>query len=189
MPRSLQPAADVFFSLRNTENEGVMSIRVHTIVFALLCAGFAIRFASAGEMPERLTPEEIAALPTLEAGTGTSGVAGIRTTLLSGNPNNAGLYTIRLVIPPHTIIKPHHHRDDRVATVVSGLWYIGYGVQRETEALKALPPGSFYTEPAGAAHFAGTEDQPAVVDITGFGPSDTIYVDAANIPQDGASKH
>jgi hypothetical protein len=44
--------------------------------------------------------------------------------------------------------------------------------------------GSFYTEPAGAPHFAGTEDQPAVVDITGFGPSDTIYVDTKeNLPR------
>jgi hypothetical protein len=70
--------------------------------------------------------------PCLEAGTGTSGVAGIRTTVLSGDPNKAGLYTIRLFIPSHTVIKPHHHRDDRVATVVSGIWYIGYGVKRDT---------------------------------------------------------
>jgi hypothetical protein len=67
---------------------------------------------------------------------------------------------------------------------VSGLWYIGYGVEREAGALKALPPGSFYTEPAGAPHFAGTQDQPAVVDITGFGPSDTVYVDATESPAD-----
>jgi len=134
-------------------------------------------------------PDEIAALPFLQAGTGTSGVAGISTTILSGDPNKAGLYAIWLVIPPHTLIKPHHHRDDRVATVVSGLWYIGYGAKREAGALKALPPGSFYTEPAGAPHFAGTEDQQAVVDITGIGPSDTVYVDAADGPAGNASEH
>lgn len=152
----------------------------------LICSGG--NFAFAAEAPERLTPGEIAALPVLGAGTGTSGVAGIRTTVLSGDPNKAGLYTIRLTIPPHTVINPHHHRDDRVATVVSGLWFIAYGVKREAGALKALPAGSFYTEPAGAAHFAGTEDQPAVVDITGFGPSDTIYVDAMERPQSSRSQ-
>lgn len=147
-----------------------------TIAIALLLA-YSVARASATETQLRLTPDEVAALPSLEAGTGTSGVPGIRTTVLSGDPNRAGLYTIRLIIPAHTVIKPHHHRDDRVATVVSGLWYIGYGVKRDEASLKALPPGSFYTEPAGAPHFAGTQDQPAVVDITGFGPSDTIYVD------------
>ena len=159
-----------------------------SIALALVYLGCVADYVPAGESRMRLTPEEIAALPSITAGTGTSGVTSIRTTVLSGDPNEADLYTIRLVIAPHTLIKPHHHRDDRVATVVSGLWYIGYGAKREAGALKALPPGSFYTEPAGATHFAGTEDQPAVVDITGIGPSDTIYVDAADSPAGRASK-
>jgi hypothetical protein len=49
----------------------------------------ALESASAGEVQKRLTPDEIAALPFLEAGTGTSGVAGIRTTVLSGDPNKS----------------------------------------------------------------------------------------------------
>ncbi|MGB7102432.1 MAG: cupin domain-containing protein [Xanthobacteraceae bacterium] len=160
-----------------------------TIALALFFVGCVSDCVSAGESQMRLTPEEIAALPSIAAGTGTSGVTSIRTTVLSGDPNKPGLYTIRLIIAPHTLIKPHHHRDDRVATVVSGLWYIGYGAKREAGALKALPPGSFYTEPAGATHFAGTEDQPAVVDITGIGPSDTVYVDAADSPAGRAPRH
>jgi hypothetical protein len=36
-----------------------------------------------------------------------------------------------------------------------------------------LEPGSFYTEPADAPHFALTQDEPATVYITGFGPTDT----------------
>jgi len=59
---------------------------------------------------------------------------------------------------------------------------IRYGTKREASALKELSSGSFYTEPAGASHFAGTGDLPAVVHITGYGPSDTIYADAANDP-------
>jgi quercetin dioxygenase-like cupin family protein len=157
-------------------------------IFCLVSAWAGLDAAAAEEAQKRLTPQEAEALPSLEAGTGTSGLAGIRTTVLSGNPNAAGLYTIRLVIPPHASIKAHHHRDDRVATVVSGLWYIGYGDKRDPGALKALPPGSFYTEPAGAAHFAGTGDQPAVVDITGIGPSDTIYVEPADPSEPAAPK-
>jgi hypothetical protein len=45
-----------------------------------------------------------------------------------------------------------------------------------------LEPGSFYTEPADAPHFALTQDGPATVYITGFGPTDTHYIDAAADP-------
>jgi hypothetical protein len=46
-----------------------------------------------------------------------------------------------------------------------------------------LPPGSFYTEPAGVAHFALTRAEPVVVYITGFGPTNTVYLNAANDPR------
>jgi pimeloyl-ACP methyl ester carboxylesterase len=55
------------------------------------------------------------------AGTGTSGISGIRTVVLKGDPNRVGLYTIMLRIPANTRIAAHDHVDDRVATVVSGL--------------------------------------------------------------------
>ena len=42
--------------------------------------------------------------------------------------------------------------------------------------LKALPPGSVYTEPAGQAHFSQTGDEAVVILVTGYGPSDTKFV-------------
>jgi hypothetical protein len=51
-----------------------------------------------------------------------------------------------------------------------------------TPETSALGPGSFYTEPANAPHFAFTRDKAATVFITGVGPSDTQYVDAADAP-------
>ena len=39
--------------------------------------------------------------------------------------------------------------------------------------MKALAAGSFYTEPAGVALIAMTRAEPVVVDITGYGPSNT----------------
>lgn len=155
-------------------------IRHRRIVLALLAVALGlsvtIRAQTAGK---RLTPAEIGALASGGPGTGTSGVAGIRTTILSGDPSSAGLYTIRLMVPPNTRIEAHTHRDARSATVVSGTWYLGYGRAFGEPALKALAPGSFYTEPAAEAHFAQTRAEPVVVDITGYGPSDTIYVAAA----------
>jgi len=116
-------------------------------------------------------------------GTGSSGVGGIATVVLKGNPDQAGLYTIMLRVPAHTRIASHSHRDDRVATVISGTWHIGYADKFDEAKLKALPPGSFYTEPAFRNHFAETGDEAVVVQITGFGPSSTEYVDATQDPR------
>ena len=68
----------------------------------------------------RLTPAEIAAKEAGSAGAGTSGVAGIHTTVLLGDPTKPGLYTIRLSIPANTTIEAHTHRDDRSPIVMSG---------------------------------------------------------------------
>jgi len=130
----------------------------------------------------RLTPSEIAARESGGANAGTSGVAGIQTTILMGDPTKPGLYTIRLSIPANTNIQAHTHRDHRSAIVMSGIWYFGYGPFANEAATKPLPPGSFYTEPGGVAHFASTKAEPVVVYITGIGPTDTVYVSTADDP-------
>jgi len=136
---------------------------------------------SIGPPPEiRLTPADAAALPSHEAGSGTSGVTGIRTTVLAGDATATGPYTIRLVVPANTRIQAHTHRDDRHAVVVAGTWYFGYGSAADSSLEKALPPGSFYNEPAGVAHFAETRSEPVTVYITGYGPTDTKYLNPPN---------
>lgn len=128
-----------------------------------------------GTVQRRMTTDEISKLEATGAGPGTSGMAGIRTTVLSGDPTRPGLYTIRLFVPSHMRIESHFHRDERSAVVVSGHWSIGYGERFDDAALKVLPPGSFYTEPAQAPHFASTGNEPVVVYISGIGPTDTRF--------------
>ena len=125
----------------------------------------------------RMTALEIDTLSPKEAGAGTSGVAGIRTRVLRGDPNQPGPYTIQLTVPANTQIEAHTHPDDRIVTVISGTWALGYGTRFDVKKLKDLPPGSFYTEPSNAPHFADTGSTPAVVQISGFGPSGTHYED------------
>jgi pimeloyl-ACP methyl ester carboxylesterase/quercetin dioxygenase-like cupin family protein len=132
---------------------------------------------------ERLTPAEYRFPAQGNPGTGSSGVSGIQTVVLKGDPNQAGVYTIMLRVPAHTRIAAHSHRDDRIATVISGTWRIGYGDRFDEAKLKPLPPGSYYTEPPGVAHFAETVDDPVVVQITGYGPSSTSYEDKSSDPR------
>ncbi len=131
--------------------------------------------AQDGQSRKRLVPKEIEALPSASAGAGTSGLPAVTTRVLFGDPTRAGLYTIELRVAPNTVIQAHTHRDTRTAVVVGGLWYFGYGAVNEPSLVKALPPGAFYTEPAGESHFARTGPEGATVSITGYGPTDTVY--------------
>jgi quercetin dioxygenase-like cupin family protein len=138
--------------------------------------------AMAREVNIRLTPVEIEALAKAGPGAGTSGVVGIQSIVLSGDPTKEGPYTIEIRVPARTRIAAHSHKDDRSAVVVSGRWLLGYGDRASDAAFKLLPPGSFYTEPAGANHFAMTGDEAAVVYISGYVPTSTDYVEAVDAP-------
>lgn len=135
--------------------------------------------SSPGVLPQQaLSAAQVNASAHRGAGAGTSGVGGIETIVLSGDPAKPGPYAIELKIPANTHIAAHTHRDNRFATVVSGEWHFGYGAKADEAHATMLTQGGFYTEPAGAAHFAFTGNLPTTVFITGYGPSDTNYVSA-----------
>jgi quercetin dioxygenase-like cupin family protein len=140
-----------------------------------------LAFTASAQDRKTVTPGDITWPAAAAGGVGTSGAAGIQTVVLSGDPSKPGLYTIRLKAAPNMRIQAHSHRDARSAVVLAGTWYFGYGKQFDEKGLKALPPGSFYTEPAGVDHFAMTREE-VVIQITGYGPSATTYVDPANDP-------
>lgn len=133
--------------------------------------------------PIRLSPTEIHAMLAHDSGTGTSGVAGTQTTVLAGDPAQAGPYTISISVPANTKIASHTHRDNRIAVVISGVWYFGYSAVADRMAAKALPAGSCYSEPAGIADFAETKVDPVVVYISGVGPSDTVHATVSDDPR------
>lgn len=130
----------------------------------------------------RMTPAELQGMAFDGGKAGGSGLAGVNTKVIFGDPTKSGAYAILLFVPPHTSIPAHSHRDDRMATVVAGEWRFGYGNSFEQRALKALPPGSVYSEPAGGNHFAQTGDAPVIVHLVGYGPTDTRYANPANDP-------
>ena len=70
-----------------------------------------------------------------------------------------------------------------MAVVVSGAWQFGYGDRFDEHVLKSLPAGSVYSVPGGLNHFARTGTEPVLVEISGYGPTDTRYVDPASEPK------
>ncbi len=154
---------------------------------SFVLAAFSLIAAStltAQSLPQmRLTPAEIKTTALDNNQIGSSGLAGVHTKVLFGDPAKEGFYTILLFVPAHTTIQAHSHRDNRIAAVVSGEWHLGYGDHFDAKSLKRLPPGSVYSEPGGDNHFARTGADPVVVEISGYGPTDTHYFDAVNDPK------
>ena len=147
---------------------------------------FAPLALNAQSLPQmRMPPSEIRGSALDSNQIGSSGLAGVHTKVLSGDPTKAGFYSILLFVPAHTTIQAHSHHDDRMATVVSGTWYFGYGDHFDGKSLKRLPPGSVYSEPGGTSHnhFARTEKDSVIVHICGFGPTDTRYFNPADEPK------
>jgi len=155
--------------------------RISLLALTILVATFG---ATAPSIPElRMTPAEITSGDKGDSQIGSSKLAGVHTKILAGNPAAASFYSILLFVPPHTTIQAHSHRDDRMATVVSGTWQFGYGTRFDEKALRTLPVGSVYSEPGGLNHFARTAEEPVVVHVSGFGPTDTHYFNPADDPE------
>ncbi len=133
--------------------------------------------------PQRITAAEIAWPKAAANQAGSAMRPGTETVFLVGDGKSSDLYSLLFRIPPNTVIPPHSHPDERSCFVLSGLWYFGYGSVRSESGLKALPPGSHYTEPAAANHFAGTKGQEAVLECTAVGPAGTTFVNPADDPK------
>jgi quercetin dioxygenase-like cupin family protein len=103
--------------------------------------------------------------------TWTAGGNGIQTAIVLGDPTKPGIYVQRLRFAKGTRIMPHMHPDDRVAVLLSGSFYFGYGDTFDEQGLAHVAAGTTWTEPAGTAHFAWARDEDVVVQIVGHGPS------------------
>jgi quercetin dioxygenase-like cupin family protein len=121
-----------------------------------------------------VTPDEMKWGPQ-----GSMALPGLEQTNLVGDPTKPGPYTLRLKFPAGYKVAPHTHPDSREVTILSGTWYTGYGEKHDAAALKALPAGSFYTEPANVAHFVEVRE-PVLIQVSGTGPSGRKFVDPAD---------
>ncbi|CAM5473296.1 cupin domain-containing protein [Rhodanobacter lindaniclasticus] len=115
---------------------------------------------------------------------------GVQLAVLSGNPFAEGFTTLRLKIPPHTTFAPHWHPTAEGFTVLEGIFHVGMGDQVDKAAARALPAMSYASMPAMHHHYAYTEGQGVVIDLSFYGPFQIHYVHAADDPSAGpAVKH
>ncbi len=117
----------------------------------------------------RLLPEEVAFEEYRE---------GLVISYITGHPEQAGFYLLRIRFAPGAFSAPHYHSTDRHVTVIKGTWYTGTGEHFDPDNTVPLPAGSFMLHPAGKAHYDGAKDEEVIVEIKGIGPVSSI-----NIPQ------
>src|SRR5579862_4986580 len=72
----------------------------------------------------------------------------IRLAVVVGQPAKPGPYTIRVKVPHGEKLMPHKHPEDRVYTVISGIFYIGLGDEFKRVNWKPIRPAPSSSSPA-----------------------------------------
>ena len=107
----------------------------------------------------------------------------VRLAVIVGQPSEVGPYTIRVRVPRGVKLMPHQHPEDRVYTVISGVFYIGLGDRFDPEKLEAYPPGSVIVLPGNTSHFHWAKSSEYVTQVTAIGPLGLEYVSANDDPR------
>jgi len=142
-----------------------------------LASALGVLHAEDKSEPMALTPAEMK-----WQSQGALAQGGIQQANLVGDPSKPGPYTIRLKFPAGYRLVPHTHPDYREVTILSGTWNTGYGEKFDETALKSLPAGSFYTEPANIPHFVLVRE-PVMIQVSGTGPSGRAFVNPTANPK------
>jgi quercetin dioxygenase-like cupin family protein len=107
----------------------------------------------------------------------------IRLANLVGQPSDAGPFVIRVKVPGDVKLMPHIHPEDRVYTVISGVFYIGLGDLFDADKLKAYPPGSVIILPGNTPHFHWAKSGEYVTQVSAIGPLGVHYVNPKDDPR------
>jgi quercetin dioxygenase-like cupin family protein len=106
-----------------------------------------------------------------------------RLAVLVGEPAQAGPYVIRVKLPSGEKLMPHRHPEDRIYTVMSGVFYIGLGDQFDSDKVTAYPPGSVIVLPGDTWHFHWAKSGDYITQVTAIGPLGLEYKDAKDDPR------
>ena len=106
-----------------------------------------------------------------------------RLAVVLGRPSEPSLYVIRVKLPGGAQLMPHRHPEDRIYTVMSGVFYIGLGDQFNPDKLEAYPPGSVVVIPGNTSHFHWAKSSEYVTQVTAIGPLGLEYISPTDDPR------
>ena len=111
----------------------------------------------------------------------------VRLAVVVGEPSEEGPYVIRVKVPRDVKLMPHTHPEDRVYTVISGIFYIGLGDVFDADKLQAYPPGTVIVLPGNTPHFHWARSGEYVSQVSAIGPLGLHYVNPKDDPRNGES--
>jgi quercetin dioxygenase-like cupin family protein len=123
-------------------------------------------------LPENLDWKSFAAFPP-----------SVRLAVIAGQPSQPGPYMIRVKVPGGVKLMPHRHSEDRIYTVISGVFYIGVGEEFDSDKLEAYPPGAVIVLPSHTPHFHWAKSGEYISQVTAMGPLGFEYVDSKDNPR------
>lgn len=107
----------------------------------------------------------------------------MRLAVVVGHPTESGPYVIRVKAPGGVKVMPHTHPEDRIYTIISGVFYIGLGEEFDGDKVKAYPPGSVIILPGNTPHFHWAKSGEYVAQVTAIGPLGLEYLHPADDPR------
>ncbi|OQP44909.1 cupin [Niastella yeongjuensis] len=111
-----------------------------------------------------------------------------RLAIVVGNPKLAEPYVVRVKLPAGVKLMPHTHPEDRIYTVMSGVFYIGIGKEFDTSRLQAYLPGTVIVLPGNTPHFHWAKSGEYITQVTAIGPLGINYVNPADDPRNKNKK-
>jgi len=90
---------------------------------------------------------------------------------------------IRVKVPGGVKLMPHRHSEDRIYTVIAGVFYIGVGEEFDADKLEAYPPGGVIVLPANTSHFHWAKSGEYIAQVTAIGPLGIEYVNSNDDPR------
>jgi quercetin dioxygenase-like cupin family protein len=107
----------------------------------------------------------------------------VRLAVVVGQPSKEGPYMIRVKVPGGVRLMPHRHPEDRIYTVISGVFYIGLGDEFDASKLEAHAPGTVVVLPGNTSHYHWARSGEYVTQVTGIGPLGLDYVNPGDDPR------
>ena len=103
--------------------------------------------------------------------------------VIAGQPSEAEPFMIRVKVPGDVKLMPHRHSEDRIYTVVAGVFYIGVGDEFDAAKLQAYPPGAVIFLPSNTSHFHWARSGEYIAQVTAIGPLGFEYVNSKDDPR------
>jgi len=107
---------------------------------------------------------------------------GAQAAALEGDPAKPGHFTVRAKLPDGYRIPPHWHSSAEQITVLSGIFNLGSGDRFDQGSAEAMSAGAYSMMPPHMTHYAWAKGE-TIIQVSGDGPFDIHYVNAADDPR------